>query len=336
MDRRLRLVGLAFALTVMLAATSLLSRASAADPVADFYRGKQLRMIIGYGEGGGYDLYGRLVAEFLGKHIPGNPNIVPENMPGAGGFKAADYIYIVAPKDGTVLGSVSQTLPLDVATGADKNIDIDKVNYIGRVTSEIDLGVGLPGCSFKNFGEARNREIVVGASAGAGTAAMLPVALKQYAGAKFKIVRGYKGTAEMVLAAERKEIELVGGIGIPELLVSHPDWIQKRTAVFLYQNALSRSPLLKDVPALPELGLTPDGKAVLRAIASTAEIGRSILTTPGVPKERLTALRAAFSAMLTDPDFQAAVKKRSIEVAPASGKTWTGSRAKRRSCRPPS
>jgi tripartite-type tricarboxylate transporter receptor subunit TctC len=307
-----------FAMLVLLAFAPLPSAVRAADPVADFYRGKQLRMIVGYGVGGGYDLYGRLVAEFLGKHIPGNPNIVVENMPGAGGFKAAEYIYTVAPKDGTVLGSVSQTLALDVATGIAGNIDVAKLNYLGRVTSEIDVGLGLPGSPFKSFDDARKQQIVVAGGSGTANAAVLPSALKQFAGAKFKLVQGYKGTSEMLLAAERKEVDLVGGIGIPELLVSHPDWILKRTAVILYQNALTRSPLLKDVPTLAELGVTPEGKAVLRALASTAEVGRSILTTPDVPAERLKALRAAFAAMLADADFKAAVKKRNIEVDPAT------------------
>jgi tripartite-type tricarboxylate transporter receptor subunit TctC len=304
---------------VLTAAVFVPASVAAADPVADFYRGKQLRLIIGYGEGGGYDLYGRLAAEFLRKHIPGNPTIIPQNMPGAGSMIAVRYIYSVAPKDGTVFGSVDQSLALNSATYAEQ-INTGAFNYIGRLTSNIDTGVGLPGAGFSNFDDARKREIVVGVSLQASTAVLLPSSLRQYGGAKFKLVRGYKGAAEMMVALQRNEVQLVGGVGVPLLVVRNPEWIfGPKKATFLYQNALERHPLLKHVPTLPELALNDEGRTVLRAIASTAEIGRSILTTPGVPPERLAALRKAFMNMVADPEFVQTVKKRNIELTPAPG-----------------
>jgi len=233
-----------------------------AEPVADFYRGKSIRMLIGYGPGGGYDIYGRLVAEFLPRHLSGNPTIVPQNMPGAGSFVAAKYMAEVAPRDGTVLGSLSQMLALD--------------NMIGNV-AKADIS-------------------------------------KFLAGSRFKIVKGYSGTADIQLAMERGEVDILPAYGLPGILATKPGWINKGEAVFLYQAALKRHRLLLDVPTLPELALEEEGHSALYAIASTAEIGRSIITTPGVPQDRLNALRAAFQNMLNDPAFVAAAQKRNLII----------------------
>jgi len=291
---------------------------ASAEPVADFYAGKQIRMVIGYGTGGGYDLYARFAAEFLRKHIPGNPAIIPQNMPGAGSLKAIQYLYSVAPKDGTYLGVVDQSLVLNTAASGDK-IDVSRFSYIGRINRNVDVGVGLPGRGFKDFADARQKEIRVGVSLEASTAVLLPASLAQYGGAKFKLVRGYNGAGEIMLAMLRGEVDMVGGVGLPLLVVRNPEWVFDGKAVILYQNALERHPLLPNVPTLPELGLTLEGVAFLRVVSSTAEIGRSVLTTPGVPPERLAALRQAFQDMVTDPEYIAAATQRHIEVSPASG-----------------
>jgi len=307
-------------LAVTLFATAVVQSAAVrADPVADFYRGKTVRMIIGYGVGGGYDLYARIAAEFLGKHIPGNPQVLPENMTGAGSFRAAKYLDEVAPHDGTVLGSLAQTLALDNAVATGVHLDVTRFRYIGRLTSSIDLGVALASAGIKSFEDVRKREFTVGSSGGASTAVLLPASLDAFGGAKFKLVRGYKGAAEVLLALERGEVQITGAVGIPLLLARHPDWLSQDHATIIYQAALKRSRYLPNVPTLPELGLTEDGRAVLRAIASTAEIGRSIITTPGVPTERLAALRQAFQDMLKDPDFVESCKRRHIMLDPDTG-----------------
>lgn len=303
----------------LLAVVVAQSVAAQADPIADFYRGKTVRMIIGYGVGGGYDLYARIAAEFLGKHIPGNPQILPENMTGAGSFRAAKYLDEVAPHDGTVLGSLAQTLALDSAVGTAAHLDVTRFRYVGRLTSSIDLGVALPSAGIKSFEDVRKQEFTVGSSGGASTAVLLPASLDAFGGAKFKLVRGYKGAAEVLLALERGEVQITGAVGIPLLLARHPDWLSQDHATIIYQAALKRSRYLPNVPTLPELGLTDDGRAVLRAIASTAEIGRSIITTPDVPTERVVALRRAFQDMLNDPDFIDSCKRRHIMLDPGTG-----------------
>jgi tripartite-type tricarboxylate transporter receptor subunit TctC len=292
---------------------------SNADPIADFYHGKTLRMLVGYGPAGGYDIYGRLFAEFMPRHIPGNPTIVTQNMPGAGSFVAARYMAEVAPKDGTVFGSLAQTLALDSVVNPNSKIDATQFHYIGRLVTNIDTGVTLPKSGIKSFEDVRKKQYTVGASGGGGTTVVFPMALNAYGGAKFKLVKGYKGTSDIVLAMERGEVDIVGAYGLPGMLVAHPGWINKGEAVILYQAALNRSRLIPNVPTLPELAVSEEGRAVLRAVASTGEIGRSIVTTPGVPAERLKALRDAFQAMIKDNDFIAATQQRKLMIDPGTG-----------------
>src|SRR5437762_3837315 len=282
-------------IAVGLAAAIFLSAVPAqAEPIADFYRGKTLRMLIGYGPGGGYDIYGRLIAEFLPRHLAGNPTIITQNMPGAGSFVAAKYLYEVAPKDGTVFGSLAQTLALDSMTNTNAKIDVAKMPYLGRVVTNIDVGAALTKTGIKSFEDVRAKQYAVGASGGGSTTVLFPTALNTYAGAKFKLIRGYSGTINILLAMERGEVDIVGAYGLPGMLVSHPGWVHRGEATILYQASLKRHRLLPNVPAIPELAQSDEGREVLRAAASTGDVGRSILTTPGVAPERLAALRSAF------------------------------------------
>jgi tripartite-type tricarboxylate transporter receptor subunit TctC len=306
-------------LPVAVAAMLSFVSSAGADPIADFYRGKTIRMLIGYGPGGGYDLYARLVAEFLPKQLPGHPTILPENMPGAGSFAAAKYMAVVAPKDGTVLGSLAQTFPLDSAVGAAGEARAADFHYVGRVTKNIDIGAALTSAGIKSTADLRSKQYTVGASGRGATTDIFPRALNTYGGTKFRIVLGYKGTNDILLALERGEVDVVGAYGLPGMLATHPGWIDKGEASLLYQAALKRHALLPNVPALPEFAISEEGRAPLRAIAATAEIGRSIIAGPGVPTERLAALRAAFSMMLKDPDFIAASDTRHLMLDPGSG-----------------
>ena len=305
---------------VSLALAFLLSLASAAtaDPIADFYAGKTLRMLVGYGPAGGYDIYGRLVAEFLPKYLPGHPAIVTENMPGAGSFAAAKYMAEVAAKDGTVLGSLAQTFALNSAVGGAGKVRAADFHYIGRVTSSIDVAAALPSTGITSIADVRAKPYTVGASGRGSTTDIYPRALNAYGGTKFKIVLGYKGTNDILLAMDRGEIDVDGAYGLPGLLATHPGWI-KGEAVLLYQSSLKRHALLPNVPALPELALSDEGRAVLRAIAATAEVGRSIVVGPGVPPQRLAALRAAFATMIKDPAFIAVCDKRRLMLDAGSG-----------------
>jgi tripartite-type tricarboxylate transporter receptor subunit TctC len=308
-----RMVGLLAAFAALLAAPQL-----RAQSVADFYRGKTLHMVIGYGPAGGYDLYGRIAAEFLGRHIPGNPTILPQNMPGNSSLRAVEYLLEVAPKDGTYLGSVQQALAMTALTDDKARIDVSKLHYVGRLTSNIDIAVALPRTGIKSFEDARQREIVLGADQAGSMATAFALTLNKYAGAKFKIVKGYGGSNEIQLAAERGEVEVNGSYSLPAVLVSHPDWVRDGKATILYQNALQRFAQMPHVPTILELVNGEEGKALARVIAGTAEIGRSILA-PDAPQDRLAALRAAFQEMLKDPDFLAACEQRRLMLDPGRG-----------------
>src|SRR5262249_22693205 len=196
---------------------------------------------------------------------------------------------------------------------------ITRFHYLGRAVTNIDCGVALPKSGIRSFDDVRRKEYSVGASGGGSTTVMFPSALIAHAGAKFKLVPGYKGTADIILATERGEVDIVGAYGLPGMLATHPGWVNNGEAVILYQVAIKRHRLLPNVPALPELASDDDGRAVLRAVAGTGDIGRSIVTTPDVPAERLAALRKAFAAMLGDPDFVAAAEKRKLMLDPATG-----------------
>jgi tripartite-type tricarboxylate transporter receptor subunit TctC len=296
---------------------SALPASAQTEAVADFYRGKTVRVVVGYGPGGSYDLYGRLAAEFLGRHIPGNPTVVAVNMPGAGGFKAIDYLYKVAPQDGTYLGSTAQQLAMTLLVDDKLGIDPRRFNYLGRLVSMIDVAVALPKSGLTSFEDARKREVTVGAGQSSSTSAIYARALNAYAGSRFKIITGYSGTTEIQLAVDRGEVEVNGGESLPTVIVQHPDWLQGK-AVFLYQNGLQRFSQLSQVPTMTELVTSDEGRMVMRVLAGTAEVGRSILTTPGVPPERLKALRGAFAAMLKDPQFRAAAEKRNIMIDPGT------------------
>lgn len=310
----------AWCLPLLAWAGALLACPAAADPVEEFYKGRTIRMIIGYGVGGGYDLYGRAAAEHLGRFIPGRPSIVPQNMPAGGSFVAAKYMFEAAPRDGSVLGVLAQTLALDtVMQGEKAGIDVSQMPYIGRMTTSVEMGHGMPGAPFKTFEDARRTEIVVGASGGASPAFLLPAALNAFAGAKFKIVSGYAGVNEITLAAERGEVQLVSAAGLPNMMARRPQWIRERMIPILYQAALRRHPLIPDVPTMGELGLGEEGKAILRVISSSGDFGRPINTTPGVPPARLVALRKAFQEMVRDAEFLGAMKSRNIIIEPATG-----------------
>jgi tripartite-type tricarboxylate transporter receptor subunit TctC len=197
-------------------------------------------------------------------------------------------------------------------------IDPRRFSYLGRLTSMVDVAVALPKSGIRSFEDTRKREVTVGAGQSTSTSAIYARALNVYAGSKFKIVTGYSGTAEIQLAAERGEVDVNGGESLPAIIVQYPEWLQGK-AVLLYQNGVTRYSMLPNTPTMTELATSEEGKKVMGVLAGTAEIGRSILTTPGVPPERVAALRAAFAAMLKDPQFIAATEKRKLMIDGATG-----------------
>ena len=295
--------------------------ALAQQSVEDFYRGKKIDMIIGYSPGGTYDLYARLVARHLGDFIPGKPLIIPRNMPGAGSRAAANWIYNVAPKDGTVLATADQSLSLQQAAG-DKRISFDtnRFIYIGNPNIENNVTASWHTSGIKTLDDAKKREVTVGATGGS-TSSQYPKAMNALLGTKFKIVLGYPGGNDVNLALERGEVEVRGSNSWTSFKSTRPDWIAEKKVNILVQVGLAKAADLPDVPLLMELGTSDDDRQLLRVLSSSTVIGRPIFTTPDVPAERVVALRKAFGAMVRDPGFIEDAKRGKFDVEPSSGES---------------
>jgi len=291
---------------------------AAADSVADFYAGKTVRVLIGTSPGGGYDLYGRLFASHIGKYIPGHPEVIAKNMPGAGQYRAARYLESAAPKDGTVLLAIVQTVVVDDITGQGATVDSSALNWIGRLTSNVAVGQVWAAKGIDNAEGLRDHKVIFGSTGSGDTTDIVPRLLNRYAGTEIQIVNGYKGAAELSLAMERGEID--GHVGSwAALKTRRSDLLKDHKVDVVFQMALERHPDLQDVPTIAELAQSDEGRKALRFISSSADIGRSIVGPPGMPEERVAALRKAFQQMIEDPDLLAEVKKLGVDFTPASG-----------------
>jgi tripartite-type tricarboxylate transporter receptor subunit TctC len=293
----------------------------AADAIEDFYRGKQLKVIVGYGPGGGFDAYARLLADHLPKQLPGHPTAVVQHMPGAATVKAASYIYTVAPQDGTVLGIPNHALPLNALLFHETGDGFDpaKFNWIGRLDYIDVVGVVWQETGVRSIADAKARPVIFGATSSGGTSVMTPLALNALAGTKFKLVQGYKDSSEQYLAMERGEIQGMGNAIWSQLKRSRAQWIAERKIVPLYQDGYERAAGLADVPTVPELASNDDDRRVLRLLASTSVVGRSFLAGPAVPPERVKVLRDAFMRMTDDPAFRAEAVRVDIPLNPLAG-----------------
>lgn len=303
----------------MVAGTILMPAKASADAVADFYKGKTITFFIGYSPGGGYDTYARTVARHMGKHIPGNPNIVAKNMAGAGGRIAAAYLYNVAPKDGTALCTSDQSLALSQALG-EKGIKFDttKFNYIGNPNAGNNVVTTWHTSGVKTIEDARNKAIVLGAT-GNNTSAHYPLVMNALLGTKFRVITGYRGGSRINLAMEKGEVDGRGSNNWVSWKATRPQWLKEKKINIIAQVGLKREPDLPDVPLLTDLAKNEEDRKVLKVLSAPVAIGRPIFTTPGVPKERIDALRAAFDKTMKDPAFLADAKKINLEINPVSG-----------------
>jgi tripartite-type tricarboxylate transporter receptor subunit TctC len=306
---------LAFLALLAIGPTAALSQQS----VEDFYRGKKIDLIIGYSPGGTYDLYARLVARHLGNYLPGKPVIVPRNMPGAGSRAAANWVYNIAPKDGTVLATADQSLSLQQAVG-DKRITFDtrKFIYIGNPNIENNTTATWYTSGIKTLEDAKKREVTMGATGGS-TSSQYPKAMNALLGTKFKIILGYPGGNDINLAMERGEVDGRGSNSWTSWKTTRPDWIAEKKINILVQIGLKKAPDLPDVPLLMDLGKNDEDRQLLRLLSASTNVGRPVFTTPDVPAERVAALRKAFDTMVHDPAFLAEAKREKFDVDPASG-----------------
>jgi len=299
--------------SAMIAAAAFAATTSmaCADPVEDFYRGRQIQLIIGVGEGGGYDLSARLAAMHLSKFIPGNPTIVPRNMPAAGSIAAAEYVYSLAPKDGTVLGMFQPTYITEKINDTRRKYEYEKFTYIGRVDSSVLVGLSWHASPVQSVEDAKTTEVALAAVAAAGTSATMPWALNRILGTKYKVVMGYPSSAAMGLALERGEAQGIGSTSWDYLLTKR-EWLEEKKIKILYVIALQRFRDLPDVPTVMEIVDNPLDKNALKLISSTSSVGRALLAPPDNDKARTAALRAAFDRMAKDPEFLADAERRRL------------------------
>ena len=293
----------------------------AADPVADFYRGKQMQFIIRTPPGGDYDSYSRLLARHMGRHIPGNPTITPVNMPGGGGIIAANHVGQVAPKDGTVLTMVSQGLPIDQALQLSPSLRVDlrSFNWIGNLVNANQLLVVWHTSKVRTLEQAKTTETLIGSTGAGSVSVQLPAFYNNVLGTRFKIIMGYAGGQEVDLAMERGEVDGRGTNTYTGYQTSKPQYLANKLIIPLIQVGMAREPDLPDTPLLLEQQVQPQDRPLLEFMSKAITVGRPVATTPGVPAERVAALRKAFMDTLEDPDFMAEAKQQNAEVRPMTG-----------------
>ena len=297
-----------------------LASAARADAVADFYRGRSVALIIGYSAGGGYDAYGRVVARHLGKHIPGNPAVIAQNMPGAGSLRAANWLYNAAPKDGSVIGMFSRGMAMEPLIGTSQTqFDARKFFWLGSGTDEVSTCVTWHGSAVKTWGDALKIPFTVGGEGSGSDPDIFATVVRNVFGVKLRLVSGYPGSAEVALAIERREVDGRCGWSYSSLRQQRPDWITNRQVNILVQLALKKSPELPDVPLVTEFATTDRQRQILRLVFSRQAMARPFTAPPGIPAERKAALRKAFDETMKDTAFLEEAKQRSLEVAPVTG-----------------
>ncbi len=303
-----------FAAVLVLAATPGIAHAQAAP---DFYKGATIRVIISGEVGGTYDSDGRLLAKHLAKHIPGNPRVIPENMLGASGRVAANYLYNAAPKDGTVIAILQQSVALGQALGENGiQYDAARFNWIGSPVRPDETLVVWHTTGVKSMEDAKKKEIVIGATSPTGMNYLYPKLANELLGTKFKIVTGYPGGTPIILALERGEVEGRGSNPWSDWKARKPDWVKDKKIVPLMQMSLFKHPDLPDVPLMVDLAPNATARAVFELVTITGELGRPFLTAPDVPADRVKILRDAFDATMKDPDYLAEAEKTQKEIHP--------------------
>jgi tripartite-type tricarboxylate transporter receptor subunit TctC len=298
------------------------SQSACAQSVAQFYAGKSITMVVGSDVGGGYDLTARTVARHLSRHIPGNPAIIVQNRPGAGSILASNYVYEIAPRDGTVIGAVQRPIPFQVLFGdTGVRFDVRKMQWLGSTTNELGVVVAWHTAPQKTFDDVFKTEMIVGGPGPATDPELLPRAMNNVLGTRFKVVGGYKGQAQVVLAMQREEIHGSGNWSFSDIERGHVDWIRDSKIRILLQLGLtkSKSPMLRDVPSIMDVGRNDEQRAVFRILMGMKAMGRPFLVAPGVPQDRADALRAAFMDTMRDPNFLAEADKALGQIDPMSG-----------------
>lgn len=291
-----------------------------AQSPAEYYKGKNIDLYIGYSVGGAYDLYARVLARHMGRFIPGNPAIVPKNMDGAGSLRLANWLYNVAPKDGNAFGIIGRGTGFDPVLGNKAaQFDGTKYSWIGSANNEVSICVAWATTGITKFEDMLTKELVVGGTSASADTDQFPRITNGVLGTKMKVVTGYPGGNEVGLAMERGEVHGRCGWSWSSVKSTHRQWYEQKKFNILVQLALSKHPELPDVPLIIDLAKTDEQRAILKLIFARQVIGRPFLAPPGVPADRLAALRKAFTETMADKGFLADAEKAQMEITPVAG-----------------
>jgi tripartite-type tricarboxylate transporter receptor subunit TctC len=286
----------------------------------EFYKGKTIDLYIGYSVGGGYDIYARALAQHIGKHIPGNPTVVPRNMEGAGSLRLANWLYNVAPKDGTAFGIIGRGIPFGPLLGGEgSEFDATKFTYLGSMNEEVSVCVTWHTTGVDSFEKLKESEVVVGGTGPDADTDQFPRVVNGVLGTKLKVVSGFPGGNDILLAMERGELGGRCGWSWSSVKTAHADWVADKKINILFQMSANKHPDLADVPLIMDLAETDEQRQILRLIFSRQTLGRPFVAPPGLPEDRVQALRDAFMATLEDPEFLADAEKADLEITPVSG-----------------
>jgi len=293
--------------------------AHAEDPAA-FFKGRDVFMEVGYSPGGAYDVYARAVARFLGKHIPGNPAVIVKNMEGAGSLRLANWLYNVAPKDGTQIGTIGRGIAFDPLLGK-PGVDFDalKFNWLGSANNEVSVCVAWSTSGVAKLEDLYTRQMTVGGTGGGSDTDVFPQVLNGVLGTKMKLVTGYPGGNDIDIAMERGEVQGRCGWSWSSVVATHPDWVSQHKINILAQLALSKHPDLPNVPLITDFAKTDEQRQILKLIFARQVMGRPFLAPPGLPQQRAAALQQAFTDTMKDPEFVAQAKQQKLEINPVSG-----------------
>jgi tripartite-type tricarboxylate transporter receptor subunit TctC len=319
MSRRRRLAVFAPAPALAVTIAVLAAAPAGAEPVADFYRGKQIKLYIRAAPGGNYDVYSRLIGRHIVRFLPGNPGVLPVNMPGGGGLVALNYVANVAPRDGTVLTMITQSFPMDQVLGLNRTLKVDlrTLNWIGNMSDTNEFFYTATSSATKTLEDARRRETPVAATGVGSIMTQLAALYNNMLGTKFKVIYGYPSGPDMTLAMERGEVEGRSTSNPQVLGASKAEVAAKYN--FLIQAGLRKLPGYEEVPLLRELASGADQQAVFDFISKAVVVARPIVTNPEVPPDRVAALRQAFDSAMADPDFLREAQLQGLEISPMGG-----------------
>jgi tripartite-type tricarboxylate transporter receptor subunit TctC len=299
-----------------LAASALCCAAPAVS--ADFYQGRTINLVIGHSAGGGYDLYARLLARHLGRHIPGHPAVVPNNMTGAGSLRAANYLYNAAPKDGTAIGTFSRGMVIAPLLGA-AQFDGRRFAWLGSATTDVSVCITWATSAIRSWDDMLTRPFVLGGEAAGSDPNIFALMYKNLMGARIKLVSGYPGTNDITLAMERGEVDGLCGISWSTVKSRHAEWIKSNRINVLVQAGLEKEPDLPEVPVAADLVKSAEEMQILRLVLTTHIMARPFTAPPEIPADRKQILRKAFDETVNDPEFRAEAAKLQLDINPVSG-----------------